>query len=379
MTEDYSKHSVLLLNKTIDLCNAKLLELELEDTPNQDKIQLVQSKLAAVDQALKEKTKAEVAGPSEPTSGQSSAVPGYSLILKEMQNAFRDVSSFESGCDVHSFINRLEVYYGLYVIDNKCDQIEQMFVRLATAKMCTDYAQTMQQHKPIVNTFEKMKDYLKHHHASKMSSYQYLDTCWELEELESENLRDFARRISDKMCEARNVIEAKYEAYKKSIDSENKDGQTMSTKEVFDMVSGQIFLQRLKMKRPKIFNQIVSDLDEVWNATDIANRAMAYQERMANEDEPSVTKPGTSLTIDKKAKNGQKKKGICYKFIEGKCTYGEKCYKKHDTNLKNLFDKKSPKTMEKSSTMENSKASSGGGGKGHTFTAANLPTQDFHQ
>ena len=44
------------------------------------------------------------------------------------------------------------------------------------------------------------------------------------------------------------------------------------------MVSGQIFLQWLKSKSPRIFNQIVSDLDEVWNATDIANRAMAYQE-----------------------------------------------------------------------------------------------------
>ena len=378
MTEDYSKYSEILLNKTIDLYNGKLLELKLEDTPNQDKIQKVQSELAVLIQTLNEKTKPDVGGPSESTSGQSSAVPGYSLLLKEMQNAFRDVSSFESGCDVHSFINRLEMYYGLYVIGNECDQIEQMFVRLATAKMSTDYAQAMQHYKPIVDTFEKMKDYLKHHHASKMSAYQYLDTCWELEELESENLRDFARRISDKMSEARNVIEAKYEAYLRSIGSKIDD-KTMSTKEVFDMVSGQIFLQRLKMKRPKIFNQIVSDLDEVWNATDIANRAMAYQERMANEDEPSVTKPGTSLTIDKKAKNGQKKKGICYKFIEGKCTYGEKCYKKHDTNLKNLFDKKSPKTMEKSSTMENSKASSGGGGKGHTFTAANLPTQDFHQ
>ena len=192
------------------------MKSKLEDTPNQVKIDTIKSELAALDQALKEKTNSEVASPSsEATSGQTSAVPGYSGIHKEMS---------------------------------------------------TDYASQMQNHKPIVDSFEIMKEYLKHHHSSKMSAYQYLDTCWELEEQESETLRDYARRISDKMCEARGVIEAKFETYKKASDN-SIEKVTMSTKEVFDMVSGQIFLQRLKMKRPKVFNQIVSDLDEVWNAS----------------------------------------------------------------------------------------------------------------
>ena len=369
---DFSKMSLDTLNQTIVIYTNKLMELELDDTPNQDKIQTMVEKLA-----LMEKAKAGLASPSnEAMSGQS--VPGYSGIQKELQNAFREVLSFESGCDVHVFINRLEVFYSLYVKDTKCDQLEQMFVRLATAKMSTDYAQQMQNYKPIVNTFDSMKEYLKHHHASKMSSYQYLDTCWELEELESESLRDFARRISDKMCEARSTIEAKFESYRKSHDEQNEN-TAMSTKDVFDMVSGQIFLQRLKMKRPKIFNQIVSDLDEVWNATDIANRAMAYQERMATEDDPVLNKPGVSLTIDKKPKDkGSKKKGVCYPFLEGKCKYGDKCYRNHDVNIKKIVDKKSTKSIDKSQTAD-SKASSGGGGNNQSFTAAILPTQDFRQ
>ena len=255
-----------------------------------------------MDLALKEITKAGLGNSlNESMSGQPSAVPGYSALQKELQNAFRDVNSFSSGCDV--LINTLELYYSLYVKDCKSDQMEQMFVRLATTKMSTDYAQTMQGHQPIFDTFERMKDYLKVHHASRMSAYQYLNTCWELEKMESENLRDYARRIYDKMVEARNTNEAKYEAYRKSRDS-TPENVAMASKDVFDMVSGQIFLQYLKNKNPRIFNQIVSDLDEVWNASDIANRAMAYQDRMCDEDGISGLRPETSLTINKKS--GQK-------------------------------------------------------------------------
>ena len=376
---DFSKYSLERIRKTIDIYTNKLLEVKLDESPDLKKIETIESKLELLDSALKERTKPNVASPSsEATSGQSSAVPGYSGIQKELQNSFRDVSSFESGCDVHVFINRLEVFYNMYVKGTDCDQMEQMFVRLGTAKMSTDYAQQMQNYNPIVNTFEKMKDYLKHHHSSKMSSYQYLDTCWELEKQESESLRDYARRISDKMSEARGTIEAKFEAYKKS--NENPIGTAMSTKDVFDMVSGQIFLQWLKSKSPRIFNQIVSDLDEVWNATDIANRAMAYQERMATEDDPVLNKPGTSLTIDKTPKNkGNKNKLVCYPFLEGKCKYGDKCYKSHDTTILKIINKKSSKPIE-TSQKSDSKASSGGGGNNKsTFVAAPLPMQDFHQ
>ena len=376
---DYSKFSLERLKGTIEILTNKLWELKLDESPNQTKIQTIESELEQMDQALKERTEAGLASPPlEATSGQSSAVPGYSGIHKELQNAFRDVSSFESGCDVHVFINRLEVYYSLYVMDNKSDQMEKMFVRLATAKMSTDYATQMQNYRPVIATFEEMKNYLKHHHASKMSSYQYLDTCWELDKLEAESLRDYARRISDKMSEARSTIEAKFEAHKKS-NNDSIENTAMSTKDVFDMVSGQIFLQWLKSHGPRIFNQIVSDLDEVWNATDIANLAMAYQERMATEDDPILNKPGTSLTIEKKPKNqGSKKKKACYRFLEGKCPFGEKCFRYHDTTILKMIEKKS-KNIEKKTDSNGSKASSGGGGNNESFVAASLPTQDFRQ
>ena len=374
---EFSNFSLSRLNKTIELYTNKLIELKLDDNPIEAKIKTIADELDQLDLALKEKTQSELASPSNgATSGQPSAVPGLSALQKELQYSFRDVSSFTSGCDVHVFISNLELLYTLYVKDNKTDQMEQMFVRLATTKMSTDYAQTMNSHNPIVNTFELMKSYLKTHHASRMSSYQYLDTCWELQMEEAENLRDYAHRIHDKMVDARNTIEAKFEAYKKSSDN-SIENVSMSSKDVFDMVAGQIFLQALKMKSPRVFNHIVSDLDEVWNSADIANRAMAYQERMANEDEPGVSKPGTSLTIEsKKSKKDSKSKGTCRNFILGNCRYGEKCRFVHDKELKKAAKEKYSKTIEKDKN-ENSKAYSGGGGNGQALTAVTLPNQDF--
>ena len=373
---DFSEYSLQRLTKTIDIYTGKLLELELEDSPNQVKIETIEKKLGQMDLALKEKTKAGLQNSlNESMSGQPSAVPGYSALQKELQNAFRDVNSFSSGCDVHVFINTLELYYSLYVKDSKSDQMEQMFVRLATTKMSTDYAQTMQGHQPIVDTFERMKDYLKVHHASRMSSYQYLDTCWELEKMESENLRDYAHRIHDKMVEARNTIEAKYEAYRKSRDS-TLENVTMASKDVFDMVSGQIFLQYLKNKNPRIFNQIVSDLDEVWNAADIANRAMAYQDRMCDEEGISGLRPETSLTIDKKSGQPLQKKGVCRLYLEGKCKFSDsKCWRLHDKDLKQFFEEQTKKPIDR--TIEDSERDEVY--LAEAFVPANLPTQNFRQ
>ena len=105
---------------------------------------------------------------------------------------------------------------------------------------------------------------------------------------------------------------------------------------------------------------------------------MAYQERMATEDDPILNKPGTSLTIEKKPKNKGSKKKTCYRFLEGKCPFGEKCFRYHDTFILKMFDKKS-KNIEKKTDSNGSKASSGGGGNNESFVAASLPIQDFRQ
>ena len=311
----------------------KLLELKLEETPNNNAIALMQTEVNDILAAIKSKNEtksADLKVQKEPKV----------QIQKELQIALRDnVPTFQSGVDVHSFINALELYYDLYVAPNKSADFEKMFVRLSTGKMSVEYGSTMTKYKPSIEDFESMKSYLKSHHSSKMSCYQTLDVMWELQMLEAENLRDFARRLDEKAVESRNIIEAKFECFLKSKTAdENIENavKNMTSKDVFNMFSGQIFLQMLKAKSPHIYNQIVNDLDAVWNAVDIANLAMSYEVRMAKDPDQNQAPAPSCLTAD--SKKFEKSNQTCWWFINGKCKMGEKCTRNHDPTLKKSFE-----------------------------------------
>ena len=76
----------------------KLLELELEETPNNNAIELLNSKINEILEVIKDKNETKTADlkvQKEPKV----------QIQKELQIALRDnVPTFQSGVDVHSFI-----------------------------------------------------------------------------------------------------------------------------------------------------------------------------------------------------------------------------------------------------------------------------------
>ena len=89
----------------------KLMELKLAKPQDQDAINLINEEMNLIANTIKTKSEAEsktadLEVPKEPKA----------QIHKELQIALRDnVPSFQSGVDVHSFINALELYYDLYV------------------------------------------------------------------------------------------------------------------------------------------------------------------------------------------------------------------------------------------------------------------------
>ena len=358
----------------------KLMELKLAETKDQNAINIINEEMNLIASTIKAKSEVEIKTADLPVQKEPKT-----QIQKELQIALRDnVPSFQSGVDVHSFINALELYYDLYVAPNKSADFEKMFVRLSTGKMSVEYGSTMTKHKPTIEDFESMKSYLKTHHASKMSCYQTLDGMWDLQMTEAENLRDFARRLDEKAVESRNIIEAKYESFSKNKSADENIEATdynMTSKDVFNMFSGQIFLQKLKAKSPHIYNQIVNDLDEVWNAVDIANLAMSYQDRMAKDsDQNQATVPST-LTAD--SKSAEKFVQTCWYFVNGKCRNGEKCPRNHDPTLKKSFQSAGLKMTGAGKVVKNEKNKkdsqpAGGGGDGKTLFST-LNSQDFRQ
>lgn len=387
---NYELFPVDTLDNLVIQYNDKMIEQKFAATPNPVQIKYFRDEMEKIASEIQRRKTVT----AEPV-GQIDQKPhvNYIHVQQELQNSMRDnVPSFQSGVDVHTFINSLKLTHGLYKNEIPTADFEKMFVRLATSKMSVEYASTMTNHTPAITNFEAMETYLKTHHASKMSCYQTLDVMWDLQQLESENLRDFARKLDEKAVESRNIIEAKFETAMKmksaALNTDSESSNTaeikMASKDVFQMLSGQIFLQMLKSKRPNVYNQIVNDLDQVWTAIDIANLAMSYEDRMAKDfTQNQATLPSTH-TVESKSKQEFQN---CWSYLNGKCNHGEKCNRNHDPDMKNKMDSaglkfnKFGKLVKKGKNEKKDhkdKKPSGGGGNGETLVAT-LSNQVFQQ
>ena len=174
----YGKMTLASLELLLSQTHTKLLELKLEEDPNESAMQKINVEIDSIAETIK--TKTENVSSVEIVENDSKLNAKSLHIQKELQNAMRDyVPTFQSGVDVHSFINALELYHKIYIVPNPSAEFEKMFVRMSTSKMSVEYGSTMMNHKPTIENFESLKEYLKAHHASKMSCYQTLDVMWD--------------------------------------------------------------------------------------------------------------------------------------------------------------------------------------------------------
>ena len=132
----------------------KLLEHKLAETPNDNAINLLNEEINLIAETIKSKMENLSADKNVQNEQKVNL-----QIQKELQIALRDnVPTFQSGVDVHSFINSLELYHKLYVVPNKTADMEKMFVRLSTGKMSVEYGSTMTNFEPKIEDFESMKN-----------------------------------------------------------------------------------------------------------------------------------------------------------------------------------------------------------------------------
>ena len=111
--------------------------------------------------------------------------------IKSMSNVIAtEVPIFSSGLDVHTWLNKLESYYKLYVVEDTTGIMEKHFIQNAKSRLCPEYLHAMLGSSDATDKFEGMKAYMKKNHASKMSVFQILDTLWEMEQTKSKNNRD---------------------------------------------------------------------------------------------------------------------------------------------------------------------------------------------
>ena len=326
----------------------KLLdELSEEDPVDQAKLEETEAEFDAcqAETIKKETNQAAATGansgrPTGSVKGENSEAKAEKSLetqqLKNMVNIITtDVPKFTSAVCVHGWLNTLDAYYNLYVKQSGKNKstFETHFVQSAMAKIQPDYLNAMVNGDKQIRTFEEMKRYLKDNHSSKLSIYQVLDTVWDLQKLDVENLRDYGHRLDDKATEAKGIIEAIFDNTVAATDGSKK----LTAEGVFKLVSGQVFLQYLKMKERNVYNHIVNDLDSTWSAAEIALKAMSYSDRL-KPDESEHQAPSLNATFSASVRD-KKSDTVCRGHTAGRCSFGETCKFKHDDALRDYVAK----------------------------------------
>ena len=276
----------------------------------------------------------KAAAPVKSDGGEEKLKAEKSLETQQLKNMVNiittDVPKFTSAVCVHGWLNTLDAYYNLYVKQSGKNKstFETHFVQSAMAKIQPDYLNAMVNGDTPIQTFDEMKKYLKDNHSSKLSIYQVLDTVWDLQKLDVENLRDYGHRLDDKAIEAKGIIEAIFDKTVAASDSNKK----LTAEGVFKLVSGQVFLQYLKTKERNVYNHIVNDLDSTWSAAEVALKAMSYSDRL-KPDDSEYQAPSLKASFNASVKD-KKSDIICRLYLSDECRYGPKCKFKHDEGLK---------------------------------------------
>ena len=275
--------------------------------------------------------------------------------IKTMSSTItNEIPVFSSGHDVHIWLTKIDSYHKLFVVPDSTGVMKEHFLQVAKSRLCPEYLNAMMASSEDISTYAGMKEYMKKHHASKVSVFQVLDTIWEMDKTESETLRDYGIRLDDKAAEARSIIEAKFKDHIKN-DASRTD-KVMKVDDVFRLMSGQVFLQALKNKKQTIYNNVCNDLDSTWSAAEIANKAMTFSDRMTSENGQNQADTPKVFTARFNKPSDASRNENCYFFLKGNCKKGQKCKRIHDERAREMI---SQAKTENNGQNENSRSDSG--------------------
>ena len=362
MNIDLTEFSLENLNK---LCQDKFNELfyeEMKTEPNATLVTNLKDFVAKVNSELKSREtkvkeiKPKETGSSDDSGAQPVATRDFmSHKIKTMSSTIsNEIPVFSSGHDVHIWLTKLESYHKLFVVPDSTGVMKEHFLQVAKSRLCPEYLNAMMASNDDISTYAGMKEYMKKHHASKVSVFQVLDTIWEMDKTESETLRDYGIRLDDKAAEARSIIEAKFKDHIKNDVS--RTDKVMKVDDVFRLMSGQVFLQALKNKKQTIYNNVCNDLDSTWSAAEIANKAMTFSDRMTSENGPNQADTPKVFTARFNKPSDASRTEICYFFLKGNCRNGRKCKRIHDERAREMI---SQAKTENNGQNENSRSDSG--------------------
>ena len=135
-------------------------------------------------------TKPKDTGSPEYSNSGAQHVANRDFTSHKIKNMSTTVSNeipvFSTGHNVHIWLTKLESYHKLFVIPDSSGVMEEHFLQVAKSRLCPEYLNAMMASSEDTTTYDGMKDYMKKHHASKISVFQILDTIWDMDKTDSD-------------------------------------------------------------------------------------------------------------------------------------------------------------------------------------------------
>ena len=331
-----------LNNLLIDI-NARLLKESASKSKDSDVIEGYKEQLKAIAQALAKLNSTNV-GPSVQTSPNLIQIE-HNRRIKEISDYCSKLSEFGPGKSVTLFIKECQNIYDLVVQDKP--ELESEFCRRIRAQFCSDFASSANDYsasgKGTLDTFSKLKEYLRETYECKASAYQLYQKFDSLEKGDSETISDFARRVQRVNVETRSLVFDKFKRFQKqSVKAEHGAETEMSASQLMDFMAGQLVLRAIKSDTECYNHLVAADLDKCWNAQDIANRAAYFvsnrtkSDPLFTESEPKVNFARKNLQNyrqpQKSDRNQERKKDPCPHLMRGNCVFRHNCEFDHDPN-----------------------------------------------
>ena len=303
--------------------------------------------LANVEAELKLISKAIVkVKANTPTSNDSANHVVDKNLEKDIRDKVSAIPLFTAGSDVAVFLHECTAIFKTLVEGNSDERVEKEFVRKCKLRLDSTYLTVLYQHSSSVTTFKEFTDYMNGQFQSEMSQFQHMDSISALpaSARPDEDITDFSARSKIEVWRAVTIIKNKWARNvlaKKPTATEKEKEMTLD--DFLHVFHGQVVLEVIK-RNETVYNHIINSLDSTWTGDELANKAKSFAKKLAKE---TPSPPATVLHV----KNKKEQKKICTNFLKGKCTWGRRCYKRHDEQLKEELalqstDKPDPKPSE---------------------------------
>ena len=340
----YANLPLSALEKHLDTVMEKYSNLDLEDGDNSAALSKLSLQMEELGNAIKEakknqkpETKAEVA-----TLGTAEAKFNYNSMVSHIKS---NVPTLAPPLDVSVFIQRLDNCYNLFVKHHK--YLEPYFIQQAKSQLSSDILENLNASSDNTDDFDKLKTYLKKNYGSKETPFQIMGELLESMPKEGERLQEWTARQERRSDIVATQIISKFNDHQKQLGKPD-----MTVKDSFNLFCSMVTYEYIRKNKPDCFKLMVKEVDTCWRPTEVGSLAATLVDRIDKIDPDPAAHPAYSARQNhhqsqsnkrngkktSKPKNKDSKNEICIMHLHNKCTYGNKCRRKHVNPGDKAFD-----------------------------------------